>query len=442
MDFCFNHRMIPSNTWFQKPVPQLATYRGTTTQSFDLTRTNVSTHAQLDYMLINDKWKNSITNVVNIHETLLDSDHALILADMHVKFASRNKPKDSFHGSHTPKFRTPNEEQRRHYNLLVQQGITEAKQNGSWTASSSFETLARILLSAGKSSLPSFSSRQKKDYLSEQTWQKIEAKQQAINNGHWYTAKQLTRDIRRLARNDKETSLLQELDAITQDGYQWEGLKKMRKPFQPKRFKYKNKNGEIINEKDFAEAAAEYFAEVQWAMPQDDQIDPSKENSPLIDGNSTMVDSSFSIDELHDVLRLLKNQKAPGPDGCRSELVKWLSDENRLHLLELFNNILTSGLYPDCFKLANIATCFKKGDATEMKNYRPIALLQVFYKILARLVRNRFQLAYDPWIQSTQYGFRPKKSTSQAIFLARRLLDISERQGSNLSDIVGLGEGF
>ena len=120
-----------------------------------------------------------------------------------------------------------------------------------------------------------------------------------------------------------------------------------------------------------------------------------------------------------------------GPDGCRPELAKWLSGINRLYMLELFSDIHINGIYPECFTLANIAALSKKGDATQMKNYRPIAPLQVFYKILARLVRNRFHCACDPWIQNPQFGFRPKKSAWQAIFVARRLLDIAERPNDN-----------
>ena len=36
----------------------------------------------------------------------------------------------------------------------------------------------------------------------------------------------------------------------------------------------------------------------------------------------------------------------------------------------------------------------------------------------------------------TQYGFRARKSTAQAIFIAPRLMDLSERQGTNLSLIL------
>ena len=72
VDFCLTHKLIPMNTWFEKPTPKLATYRSTTTTHFDLSGVNTATHAQLDYILINDTWRNSIKNIYNIHETLLD----------------------------------------------------------------------------------------------------------------------------------------------------------------------------------------------------------------------------------------------------------------------------------------------------------------------------------------------------------------------------------
>ena len=42
----------------------------------------------------------------------------------------------------------------------------------------------------------------------------------------------------------------------------------------------------------------------------------------------------------------------------------------------------------------------------------------------------------DFFISKTSYGFRHGKSTAQAIYLARRILDLSEREGSNLSMIL------
>ena len=71
-----------------------------------------------------------------------------------------------------------------------------------------------------------------------------------------------------------------------------------------------------------------------------------------------------------------------------------------------------------------------------MQNYRPIALLQVFDKLPASIVRARLIQAYDAWIQKTQYGFPPDKSTTQAMFIARRFLDLAAKAHSNLSAVL------
>ena len=117
-----------------------------------------------------------------------------------------------------------------------------------------------------------------------------------------------------------------------------------------------------------------------------------------------MNDNLFSITELDNVFDAQKNNKTPGPDGCRAELAKWLSVPNRSSLLSLYNDIIQEQHYPETFQKANLVAMYKKGDATQMQNYRPIALLQVlqvFYKLLASMIRARLIHAYDSWIQNT-----------------------------------------
>jgi hypothetical protein len=45
----------------------------------------------------------------------------------------------------------------------------------------------------------------------------------------------------------------------------------------------------------------------------------------------------------------------------------------------------------------------KKGDRRVLKNYRPISLLQVDYKILARIMANRFKKFYPKLYQKTKH---------------------------------------
>ena len=52
------------------------------------------------------------------------------------------------------------------------------------------------------------------------------------------------------------------------------------------------------------------------------------------------------------------------------------------------SNILSTAIYPDIWKLANVTPIYKKGDKQLIKNYRPISLLPVCGKILEKIIFN------------------------------------------------------
>ena len=54
------------------------------------------------------------------------------------------------------------------------------------------------------------------------------------------------------------------------------------------------------------------------------------------------------------------------------------------------------------------------------------------YKIYTTLVRRRVQAAVEHKISSTQYGFRPRRSTAHAAYIIRRLQDWSEQKSGEL----------
>ena len=49
------------------------------------------------------------------------------------------------------------------------------------------------------------------------------------------------------------------------------------------------------------------------------------------------------------------------------------------------------------------------------------------------MIRQRMQLAVEDKLSATQYGFRPSKSTSHAIYIVRRLQDYADIKGTRLS---------
>jgi hypothetical protein len=82
------------------------------------------------------------------------------------------------------------------------------------------------------------------------------------------------------------------------------------------------------------------------------------------------------------------------------------------------NKSLSLGIFPTRLKYSQISPIFKKGEKTEMANYRPICLLTSFSKIFEKVIYNRVQHHIDAnnILAQEQYGFRPKSSTELATY--------------------------
>ena len=88
-----------------------------------------------------------------------------------------------------------------------------------------------------------------------------------------------------------------------------------------------------------------------------------------------------------------------------------------LPLQIIFTNILSTSIYPDMWKLANVTPILKKGDKQLIKNYRPISLLPICGKILEKIIFNNLYayLHTNNLITKNQSGFRPGDSTTNQL---------------------------
>jgi hypothetical protein len=97
--------------------------------------------------------------------------------------------------------------------------------------------------------------------------------------------------------------------------------------------------------------------------------------------------------EIEREIMALKTSKAAGPCSLPIKVLKLLQNVIANPLEILFNTSFSTGIVPENFKLARILPVFKKGDHTNLNNYRPISLLSVFNKLLEKLMYNRL-IAY------------------------------------------------
>lgn len=133
---------------------------------------------------------------------------------------------------------------------------------------------------------------------------------------------------------------------------------------------------------------------------------------------------------------LNKNKKtntAPGPDGITKKV--WLTVPDCLlqYLVNLFNECLVKGIFPDDWKTAKLVLLPKTDKITPNTKYRPICLLNEIGKIFERLIVNRMKEFMNrnltANLSSSQYGFREGFSTLDPLILARDFINDSCVQG-------------
>merc|ERR1739838_396256 len=100
----------------------------------------------------------------------------------------------------------------------------------------------------------------------------------------------------------------------------------------------------------------------------------------------------IGTEEILEVIKGLKNNKAPRTDGIPAEVYKALRTELVPKLMRVFNYALAEGDPPKSWAEAIITVIHKEGkDPTRCEGYRPISLLCNDQKILSAVLTRRVQ---------------------------------------------------
>ena len=141
----------------------------------------------------------------------------------------------------------------------------------------------------------------------------------------------------------------------------------------------------------------------------------SLNNVPKVE--ACMYFDVVTFEEVAFVIDDLDAKKATGSDGIPCRVIKELKNHLVSPLTLLINKIVMEGDYPDTLKYATIKPLHKKGDKSDISNYRPIALLPVINKIFERIICNRIQYFLDSnkINDKEQYGYKRNIGTNDAI---------------------------
>ncbi|XP_034938092.1 uncharacterized protein [Chelonus insularis] len=128
----------------------------------------------------------------------------------------------------------------------------------------------------------------------------------------------------------------------------------------------------------------------------------------LQDYGDEFLDLPFLMEELEYALAFVRVRASPGIDKIDYRILRELPMIAKQELLRLFNEIFSTGSFPDEWRRYRIFF-ISKGDG---KGVRPISLASCVLKVLERMINNRLSwwLEYNDLLPSSQFGFRRGKS--------------------------------
>ena len=132
-----------------------------------------------------------------------------------------------------------------------------------------------------------------------------------------------------------------------------------------------------------------------------------------------------TLEELWDIIMSFKNGRTPGIDGLSIEFYKKNFETIKHHLLNFVNDIIFGKHIPRKFNTGIIKLLFKKGDAKDLGNYRPITLMNVDLKIVTKIFTVRLKPILAKVLHSDQFA-QPGKQISDLNCLIRDILEEME----------------
>lgn len=173
-------------------------------------------------------------------------------------------------------------------------------------------------------------------------------------------------------------------------------------------------------------------------------------NIHTLPGKQSVNPKSFVLlptdeNEVKTILANLKSDCAVGIDMIPAEVLKTNNDILSSPISYISNLCFSTAVFPTALKKSRIHPIHKAGDRDCVNNYRPISILSSLSKVLERLINKRLVkfLEEGNLISQSQFGFRAKKSTSDAIQeLTNYVVNNIDNKKKTLAIFLDLAKAF
>ena len=139
------------------------------------------------------------------------------------------------------------------------------------------------------------------------------------------------------------------------------------------------------------------------------------------------IGQKLETSEVTQALKVMKNNKTPGIDGISVDFLKVFWTELKFFITRALNCCFEKGKL-SCSLRQSVIICQPKGekDRQLLKNWRPISLLCVTYKLASSVISNRMKPYLDKIIKKSQSGFLSGRNIAESTRLIYDIMHFTE----------------
>ncbi|GAU48422.1 hypothetical protein TSUD_405520 [Trifolium subterraneum] len=184
----------------------------------------------------------------------------------------------------------------------------------------------------------------------------------------------------------------------------------------------------VTKQGDLCEVAKNYFDALFKAS--DGNLDPvlSIIQQKITDEDNERLTAPISKEEIHIALMQMHPDKSPGPDGFNPAFYQHLWHLCGDDIFVAVKTWLDRGFFPTSLNETNICLIPKCDNPSTMKDLRPIALCNVLYKMVSKLLANRLRLCLDKCISEEQLAFVEGRSILDNALIAMEVIHALKRR--------------
>ncbi|KAK3533155.1 hypothetical protein QTP70_011264 [Hemibagrus guttatus] len=414
VDFAKRMDMGVVNTYFQKREEHRVTYKS------GVRRT------QVDYILCRRGNLKEISDCKVVVGESVARQHRMVVCRMTLMVCKKKRSKIEIEKK-TKWWKLKKEECCEEFRQKLRQAL-----GGQVVLPDDWETTAEVIRETGRKVLGVSSGRRKED---KETWWWNEEVQDSIQRKRLAKKKwdmdrteenrQEYKELQRRVKREVSKAKQKEYDELYTRLDTREGQKDLyRLARQRDRDGKDVQQVRVIKDRDGRVLTSEESVQRRWKEYFEELMNEENEREKRVEGVNSVEQKVDKIrkDEVRKALKRMKSGKAVGPDDIPVEVWKCLGEAAVEFLASLFNRVLESERMPEEWRRSVLVPIFKnKGDVQSCSNYRGIKLMSHTMKLWERVVEARLRKIVE--ICEQQYGFMPRKSTTDAIFALRILME-------------------